>query len=250
MFHSPQLRRSDRASVAKGKPNACIAHSEAYGADKRLQEECLPIRAEIEAALAKCPVIAILRGIRPDEAVDVGEALVAAGIGVIEVPLNSPQPFDSIARMAREIGGRAIIGAGTVLTADAARRVADAGGRIAVTPNTDPAVITAAQQAGLEPMPGFLTPTEAFTALVAGARFIKLFPAGSLGLGYYAAIKAVLPADAQVLAVGGVGAGNIAEWKASGMAGFGIGSDIYTPGDSASIVAAKAQLLLAALGGN
>ncbi|MDE2597101.1 MAG: 2-dehydro-3-deoxy-6-phosphogalactonate aldolase [Sphingomonadales bacterium] len=207
----------------------------------------MAVRARVESALTRCPVVAILRGVTPGEAVAVGAALLDSGIEVIEVPLNSPDPLASIEAMARALGDRAVIGAGTVLTAADARRVADAGGQICVTPNTDPAVIDTALAAGIEPMPGFLTPTEAFAALAAGARYIKLFPAGSMGLGHYTAIKAVLPAEAQVLAVGGVGAGNIGEWRAAGVNGFGIGSELYKPGDSAGTVAGKAAALISAL---
>lgn len=207
----------------------------------------MSVRQDVEQALGRCPVVAILRGIWPDEAVDVGEALVDAGVTLIEVPLNSPEPFESIERLAKALGSKAVIGAGTVLTPVDARRVAYAGGQICVTPNTNPEVIAAAIAAGLEPMPGFLTPTEAFAALDAGAHYIKMFPAGTLGLGYYNAIKAVLPSDTRVLAVGGVGASNIAEWQAAGVSGFGIGSEIYKPGDTGEAVLAKAQQLITAL---
>lgn len=200
-------------------------------------------------AMAQAPVVAILRGIRPDEVVAVADALIEEGVTLIEVPLNSPDPIDSIARLARHAAGRALVGAGTVLNPADVDRVADAGGQIIVTPNTDAAVIRRALERGLVPMPGFLTPTEAFAAVAAGAKYIKLFPAGPLGLDYYKAIKAVLPASAQVLAVGGVGPANAQEWLAAGAAGLGIGSDIYRPGDTPDIVRAKARAIMAAVRG-
>ena len=136
----------------------------------------MSVREDIDQSLARCPVVAILRGIQPHEAADVAEALLSAGVEVLEVPLNSPDPFKSIERMAAAVGSRGIVGAGTVLTPEDARRVAYAGGKVCVTPNTVPAVIEAALNAGMEPMPGFLTPTEAFAAIAAGARTIKMFP--------------------------------------------------------------------------
>lgn len=201
----------------------------------------------IASAIDSAPIVAILRGIRPDEAVAVGEALVAAGVALIEVPLNSPDPLISIERLAKALGGRAIVGAGTVLTPADLDAVADAGGRIAVTPNSNPAVIERALARGVEPMPGFFTATEAFAAVAAGARYLKLFPASTAGLGHLPALRAVLPADVRLLAVGGVGPANAAEWLAAGADGLGIGSDIYRPGDSADAVAAKAARIVAAV---
>jgi 2-dehydro-3-deoxyphosphogalactonate aldolase len=200
----------------------------------------------LETAFAAMPVVAILRGVHPGEAEAIGEALVGAGVRIIEVPLNSPSPLESIARLSESLGARAIVGAGTVLRPEDAADVAAAGGQIAVSPNTEPAVIGKCLDLGLVPMPGFQTPTEAFAAIAAGASWLKLFPASALGPGFVRAIGAVLPPQARLLAVGGIGPVNLAEWRAAGVAGFGIGTDIYRPGDSAGTVAAKAAAICTA----
>ncbi|GGL51989.1 2-dehydro-3-deoxy-6-phosphogalactonate aldolase [Wenxinia marina] len=192
------------------------------------------------------PLIAILRGIRPDEAVEVCGALVEAGIGTIEVPLNSPDPLASIRAMADAFGDRATIGAGTVLSEAQVAAVSDAGGRIVVSPNMEPSVIRAARAAGLESWPGVMTPTEAFAALAAGATGLKLFPASLIGPPGLSAMRAVLPPEAPVYAVGGAGSGNFADWIAAGAAGFGIGTALYTPGLSAAEVAARARHIVTA----
>ncbi|MGC9370842.1 MAG: 2-dehydro-3-deoxy-6-phosphogalactonate aldolase [Paracoccaceae bacterium] len=191
------------------------------------------------------PLIAILRGIAPEEAEPVTAALVEAGVTTIEVPLNSPRPFDSIQRMARMDSG-ALIGAGTVLdTADVAR-VADAGGRIVVAPNTDVEVIAAARARGMDSYPGVFTPTECFTALKAGATGLKVFPAFLMGPAGLKALRAVLPPEAQVYAVGGVGPDDFAGWLAAGAAGFGIGTALYRPGMAAEQVADAARQVVSA----
>ena len=199
--------------------------------------------------MAQAPAVAILRGVRPAEVVAVAEALIEEGVRLIEVPLNSPDPLESIELLARRAGSAALVGAGTVLDPLDVDRVADAGGQIIVTPNTNAAVITRALDRGLVPMPGFLSPTEAFAALAAGAQYIKLFPAGSLGTGYYKAIKAVLPPSAKVLAVGGVGPANAREWLDAGVAGLGIGTDFFRPGDTPDVVRAKARAIMTAVRG-
>lgn len=190
----------------------------------------------LDAWLEKMPVIAIIRGVTPDEVIGIGQAIFEAGIGIIEVPLNSPQAFESIKRLSLELGENCVIGCGTLLTEEDAKRVADSGGKIAVTPNTNPSVIKKCIQLGITPMPGWATPTEAFAAYFAGARYLKLFPASSFGPGHIKAVKAVLPNDAKILAVGGAGADNAAQWLDAGIDGFGIGSDIYKAGRSAAEV--------------
>jgi 2-dehydro-3-deoxyphosphogalactonate aldolase len=192
------------------------------------------------------PVVAILRGVKPDEVVAIGEALVAAGVRLIEVPLNSPDPLEGIRRLVEAVGDRALCGAGTVLTPDAVEAVADVGGRLIVTPNTNPAVITRAVTLGLEPMPGFATPTEAFAAVAAGARRLKLFPASGFGVGYLKAIREVLPAGTRTWAVGGTGAANIGDWLAAGAEGIGVGGSLYKAGDTAETVAERAKALVEA----
>ena len=191
-------------------------------------------------------LIAILRGIAPDEALAVGEALVEAGITIIEVPLNSPDPFDSIERLATRFGDQAVIGAGTVLNVDQVASLQAAGGQIAVSPDCNPAVIEATKAAGLQSWPGVMTPTECFSALRHGADGLKIFPSNLVGEAGLKAIRAVLPPQTQVYAVGGVGADNFGSWLAAGANGFGIGSALYKPGSSAAEVKAKAQGIVAA----
>jgi 2-dehydro-3-deoxyphosphogalactonate aldolase len=198
---------------------------------------------DLTAWLARCPLVAILRGIRPDEAVAVGEALLGAGVPVLEVPLNSPEPLESIRRLASRFGDRALVGAGTVIDPTDCARIAEAGGRLVVTPHADPAVVRAAKAAGMLCVPGFLTPGEAFSLLAAGADGLKLFPAEAASPPVLKALLAVLPKGTKVLPVGGIDVGNIPAWRAAGAAGFGIGSAIYRPGDTPAEVAAKAAAL-------
>lgn len=202
---------------------------------------------DLKAALAACPLVAILRGIRPDEAEPIGQALVDAGLRVIEVPLNSPGPFDSIARLAHCFGERALIGAGTVLTTADLERVHAAGGRLLVTPHATPDLVRAAKLLGMQAAPGFFTPAEAFTLLTAGADALKLFPAEAANPATLRALRAVLPPGTAILPVGGMTAATMPAWHAAGAAGFGIGSAIYKPGDTAQDVARKAAALIDAL---
>ena len=185
-------------------------------------------------------IIAILRGVKPEEAVDIGHALIETGITTIEVPMNSPDPLKSIEAMVCALGAQASIGAGTVLTPDQVEQVAGAGGRLIVSPNTVPGVIEATKARGLESYPGVLTPTECFTALNHGADGLKFFPSMLVGPSGIAAILAVLPKGTLTYAVGGVGPENFSAWIKAGVDGFGIGSGIYKPGYSASDVAKSA----------
>ncbi len=198
--------------------------------------------------LARCPLVAILRGVRPEEAGPIAAALEAAGIAIVEVPLNSPRPLESIAALARDFGDRLLIGAGTVTTAAEVASVAEAGGRLLVTPHADPSLVVAAKARGMLAVPGFFTPGEAFALLAAGADGLKLFPAEAASPAVLRALRAVLPAGTLVLPVGGMDAATLPAWRAAGAAGFGIGSAIYRPGDDAATVAAKARALVAALG--
>jgi 2-dehydro-3-deoxyphosphogalactonate aldolase len=196
--------------------------------------------------LARCEFIAILRGIRPDEAVPVAASLEGAGFAIVEVPLNSPDPMQSIAALAAEFGDRLLIGAGTVMTETEVGEVASAGGRLIVTPHASGAIVRAAKQLGLIAVPGFFTPAEAFAMLEAGADALKLFPAEGASPAMLRAMRAVLPLGTMVLPVGGIDAANVDAWRAAGAAGFGIGSALYRPGDTPSAVGTRARALVAA----
>lgn len=191
-------------------------------------------------------LIAILRGVTPDEIVPIADALINAGVRIIEVPLNSPDPFISIGRLCDAYGDIALCGAGTVLTPEDVDHVADVGGQLIVTPNTDTTVIAQAVGKGMTVMPGFATPSEGFAAYRAGARKLKLFPAGSFGPGHLKALGDVLPKSAQLFAVGGVRADNLAAWVGAGAVGVGFNSSIYKPGYTAAEVGQRAAVLFSA----
>ena len=212
-------------------------------------KELEPKDLDLKGWLARSPIVAILRGVGPDEVEAIVEVLATSGILVVEVPLNSPKPFDSIARLARRFGEDMLVGAGTVRSTEAVRRVADAGGRLIVTPHADVAITAQAKASGLFAVPGFLTPTEAFALLDAGADALKLFPAEAVSPAVLGALRAVLPPGTAVLPVGGIGPATLAPWRRAGAAGFGVGSSIYKPGDTAADVRVKAEALMRALGG-
>lgn len=191
-------------------------------------------------------LVAILRGVAPAEAPAHAEALIAAGITLIEVPLNSPDPYDSVAALVARFGAEATIGAGTVLDTGAVARLAGIGARMVVSPNCDPAVIAATRAAGMASYPGVLTPTECFAALAAGATALKIFPSFLLGTAGLKAIRAVLPPETRVYAVGGADASNFGDWFAAGADGFGIGTALYRPGQSPEETAAAARRVVAA----
>ncbi|UWR65330.1 2-dehydro-3-deoxy-6-phosphogalactonate aldolase [Phaeobacter inhibens] len=191
-------------------------------------------------------IIAILRGLRPEEARAMTDALIAAGITKIEVPLNSPLPYDSIAAMLDQAKGRATVGAGTVLNTDAVAQLSAMGAQMVISPDCNPDVIRAAKAAGMLSYPGVFTASECFSALRAGADGLKFFPAFKLGLDGFSALKAVLPADAETYAVGGVGPADFADWHKAGITGFGMGSSLYKPGRSVEDVARLAAETVAA----
>ncbi len=191
--------------------------------------------------LEECPLIAIVRGVTPDEAEAIGRAIIDAGIRIIEVPLNSPDPLKSIELLSATLGDRALIGAGTVLMAEQVPNVRAAGGGIIVSPNTNAEVIAASVAEGLVSCPGYFTPTDAFTAIAAGATALKLFPAEGSSPAALKAHRAVLPKDMPVIVVGGIHPGNMQPWIEAGAAGFGLGSALYRPGQSVAETAEKAR---------
>ena len=205
-------------------------------------------KEELLGRLHQCPLVAIIRGVTPDEVEAIGEAIYGAGIRIIEVPLNSPQPLDSIGRLAKSLGDRALIGAGTVLDPADVARIRDVGGRLIVSPSTDTEVIAATAQAGMVSAPGFFTPSEAFQALKAGATALKLFPAEAVTPAFVKAQRAVLPKDVPLLVVGGVKPGTMRAWLDAGADGFGLGSGLYRPGQTPGEVAAQARAYVGGLG--
>ena len=200
-----------------------------------------------DTAFAQCPLVAILRGVRPEECEAIGEALYEGGIRIIEVPLNSPDPLASIERLSRKLGDDVLVGAGTVLRTEQVREVAQAGGRIIVSPSVNSDVIRASVAAGLFSCPGYFTPSEAFAALDAGAHALKLFPAEGAPPAVVKAQRAVLPRDVRLIMVGGVGPDNMTPWLEAGANGFGLGSALYKPGQTSAQTRAKARAFVAAL---
>jgi 2-dehydro-3-deoxyphosphogalactonate aldolase len=200
------------------------------------------------SAFGRCPLVAVLRGIRPDEVEAVGEALIGAGFTILEVPLNSPEPYVSITRLSAIAPEGVLVGAGTVLNADEVERVQAAGGALVVAPNMDLEVIAATRAAGMVSLPGVFTPTEAFAAIKAGAHGLKFFPAEAATPAVVKAMKAVLPRGMPLLVVGGITPEAMADWKAAGADGFGLGSNLFKPGVSAAECGTRASRFVAALG--
>lgn len=207
----------------------------------------MSITQDFKHAFDRFPLVAILRGITPDEVEAVGDVLVGAGFTLIEVPLNSPDPLVSIERLARHLEGVAMVGAGTVLSTDQVSSVANAGGRMIVSPNTNPDVIAASVSASLASLPGCWTATEAFAALQAGAHALKFFPAEAMSPAVVKALAAVLPPAVPKLVVGGITPETMQPWVAAGAAGFGLGSALYRPGDTAEKVAINARAFATAV---
>lgn len=206
-------------------------------------------RDMFDSHFRRCPLVGIIRGVTPEEAVGIGRALFDGGIGIIEVPLNSPDPFASIRAIAGTLGDSALVGAGTVLDPADVERVKQAGGRIIVSPNINPAVIRATVEAGLVSLPGIFTPSEAFAALDSGAHALKLFPAEAASPDVVKAIRAVLPRDVPLLVVGGVMPGTLSGWLQAGADGFGLGGGLYKPGQSADDSLARARAYVKAVSG-
>jgi len=201
---------------------------------------------KLNEALEACGIIAILRGVTPAEVIGVAQTLYDAGIRIVEVPLNSPEPFRSIEMLAKAFAGKMVVGAGTVLSEADVNLLKEHGGEISVSPDCNPATIARAVSLGLEPLPGVFTPTEAFAAIRAGAKHLKLFPAEAASPLTIKAWKAVLPRDVQVHAVGGVTPENMKDWLAAGTSGFGIGSSLYKQGSALEQVAESAHKLVSA----
>ena len=200
----------------------------------------------LEEALETCGIIAILRGVTPDEVIAVGQALYDAGVRVVEVPLNSPEPFRSIEMLSKAFAGKMIVGAGTVLSVQDVNVLKAHGGQISVSPDCNEAVIARAKDLGLEPLPGVFTPTEAFAAIRAGAKHLKLFPAEVASPQTIKAWKAVLPKHVRIYAVGGVTPENMGDWLSAGASGFGIGSSLYKQGMSMAKISESAHSLVSA----
>lgn len=206
-------------------------------------------RELFDGYFGQCPLVAIIRGVRPEEAVAIARALFEAGLRIIEVPLNSPGPFASIERIAAELDEDALVGAGTVLDPADVARVRDSGGRLIVSPNMNPAVIRATIESGLVSSPGIFTPTEAFAALEAGAHALKLFPAEAMSPSVVKALRAVLPRDVPLLIVGGVTPDSLTGWLEAGADGFGLGGGLYKPGQTAEATLSRARAYVEALAG-
>ena len=207
----------------------------------------MTMNEQFDRLFGECPLIAILRGVNPQEAEAIGDALVEGGIRIVEVPLNSPDPLDSIKRLSMRLEGRAMIGAGTVLKADQIDPIRAAGGQLVVSPSTNVDVIAATAAAGLVSCPGYFTPSEAFAALDAGAHALKLFPAEAASPAVVRAQRAVLPRDVRLIVVGGVAPDTMAPWLAAGADGFGLGSGIYRPGQTPAETLARARAFHQAL---
>lgn len=197
--------------------------------------------------LAENPIIAILRGIRPDEILDVAQTLVDQGIKVLEVPLNSPDPYDSIKLLCDKLGSICLCGAGTVVTAEQVEKVRQMGGKLVVSPNVDSAVIKRTIDLGMISVPGFSTSSEAYQAYHSGATYLKMFPAANIGLDYFKSISTIMPTDAKVIATGGINPENICSWLSAGAIGLGIGGDLYKPGISLKELKERAGALTSAI---
>jgi 2-dehydro-3-deoxyphosphogalactonate aldolase len=201
-------------------------------------------RLATHLASGAAPIVAILRGVQPDEAVEIGHAVVEGGIRIVEVPLNSPHPLESVQRLRLALPEDVLVGVGTVLMRDSVRAAAEAGAELIVTPNTEPAVIREAITCGLDIIAGCFTATEAFAAYHAGARHLKLFPASSFGPRHLKALREVLFPSCLLWAVGGIDAGNLGDWLKAGAAGVGVGGSLYTPGTRAGEVRTRATAMV------